>query len=260
MIFDTHAHLAWCVVPKSTDTKTFAPSLPAQAYLAVSTTLKDSLETLHLAQFTQNIVPAIGVHPWFIEHESDSLEVVMSYLANLLQTHPYATIGEIGLDKSIVDRQPLSMQMDWFERQLALAVHYDRPVSLHCFKAWNEMLRLFKSSEFSGVRGIMHGFSGGAEMAKQFVDEGFLIGVGPTYLNPNARRYHQIVEAIGLDSLVIESDAQPDSDDPKCSEQLGKVSQLIDCMAQHLSMPVSRLKAHLWQNSRRLFMKVSKDG
>ena len=115
------------------------------------------------------------------------------------------------------------------------------------------MLRLFKSSEFSGVRGVMHGFSGGAEMAKQFVDEGFLIGVGPTYLKPNARRYHQMVEAIGIDYLVIESDAQPDPVDPNCTEQLATVSELVQVLAQRLSMSESRIQAQLWQNSRRIF-------
>ena len=260
MLFDSHAHLAWCLDKQAAFASEAERICPAQAYLAVSTTLKDSELTAVLAQRFPWIHAAVGVHPWAIDPTLPPPSVAMNDLAKLIQSYPLTAIGEIGLDKSIIARVPLDQQLTWFEQQLQLALEYHLPVSIHCYKAWNEMLRLFQSSEYKQVRGVMHGFSGGAQMAKAFVALGLGLGVGPTFLKANARRYHQMVETVGVQHLVIESDAQPRPWDKACQQQLGCLSQLTHSIAERLGACPRQIEAQLWHNSLFYFALGDADG
>jgi TatD DNase family protein len=254
VLFDTHAHLPRCFDPSTHPAQTFTSDYsPIDRFLAVSTTLEDSAWTLEMASAFPGVRSAIGIHPWFLDRVNVSLDDAVQTLSRFIEKQRISALGEIGLDKARADQTDLEVQLKWFESQLQLAVRFDLPVSLHCFKAWNEMLRLFKSETYASVRGVMHGFSGGPEMAKQFVDEGFLIGIGPVFLNNNARRYHDTVKAVGADHIVLETDAQPNDTDPSCKQQLSQLTTLLEAVSQALSRPKEMIEAQVWRNSCEIF-------
>lgn len=259
MLFDTHAHLNWCFDSNTHPDQTPTFDSAIDCFLAVSTTLENSALTLRMAKSFPVLKPAIGIHPWFIDQSDTTLDNTVQKLSQLVETQKVAALGEIGLDKAHVDKTDLEVQQAWFEAQLRLAIQFDLPVSLHCFKAWNEMLRLFKSEAYTSVRGVMHGFSGGPEMAKQFVDEGFLIGVGPIFLNHNARRYHETVKAVGLDHIVLETDAQPNDTDPACRQQLSQLTGLLEAVSRALSRSRESVEAQVWRNSCDIFKQANHD-
>ncbi|MDR9499180.1 MAG: TatD family hydrolase [Hydrogenovibrio sp.] len=257
MLFDTHAHLTWCFDSNTHPAQTPTSDSEIDCFLAVSITLADSAQTLAMANGFPGIRSAIGIHPWFIDQSNDTLDDAMQKLSQLVEKQKITALGEIGLDKARADKTDLGVQQAWFEAQLKLAVQFDLPVSLHCFKAWNEMLRLFKSEAYTSVRGVMHGFSGGPEMAKQFVDEGFLIGVGPIFLNQNARRYHDTVKAVGVDHIVLETDAQPNEADPACRQQLSQLTELLEAVSRALSRSRESVEAQVWRNSCEIFKQAN---
>ena len=139
--------------------------------------------------------------------------------------------------------------------QIAFAQQFDKPVLLHIRKSHAEVLALLKKHQFK-QGGIAHAFSGGVEEAKAFVKLGFKIGVTGQITNPNAKKLHQVVQAIGAEHLVLETDC-PDMT-PLCCQLSAQhrtrntpvnLPYVLQGLAQSLQMPESKLAAVLWQNS-----------
>lgn len=198
-LFDTHCHL--------TETDYSDPQLRYQLpstieFLTVGTHPHDWQSIIQLSQSEVQVYGAIGLHPWFVDNE---FEVNIELLSRMLDREdPISAIGEIGLDFSAKYRHTHNFQLQAFELQLVLATEHQLPVSIHCYKAHNEMLSLLKKIP---CKGFMHGFTAGSQMAQEFIKLGLYIGVNGVILNKNARRYHQMVQEIGLSNLVLETDA-----------------------------------------------------
>ncbi|KAJ1971141.1 Cut9-interacting protein scn1, partial [Dimargaris xerosporica] len=122
-----------------------------------------------------HLVPGFGVHPWRIErmlgdkgcaalHQVPASVAVappdiraqvaaMSWyqqLEQLLDGHPSAIVGEIGLDKLARNRDtgavyPFAAQTAVFRVQWELAIAKQRPVSIHCVKAGSYLLQFFQT-------------------------------------------------------------------------------------------------------------------
>ena len=148
---------------------------------------------------------APGLHPFYIEqHQTEHLQ----RLEQVLQQQDCVAVGEIGLDTFLKEhKQPALFvkQQSYFSDQLELAKQYQKPVLLHIRKAHAETIAILKAQKFK-LGGIAHAFSGGVEEAKALVKLGFKIGVTGQITNPNAKKLHQVVQALGSEHLVIETD------------------------------------------------------
>ncbi|CAB1209498.1 TatD family hydrolase [Acinetobacter bouvetii] len=198
---------------------------------------------------------APGLHPFYIEqHQTTHL----ADLESLLKTEDCVAIGEIGLDTFLQQhKQPnlFQKQQDFFAAQLELAQQFDKPVLLHIRKAHAETLALLKRQQFK-LGGIAHAFSGGIEEAKAFIKLGFKIGVTGQITNPNAKKLHAVVQAIGAEHLVLETDC-PDMT-PLCCQSSTEhrtrntpvnLPYVLEGLAQSLQLDGNLLAAQLWQNS-----------
>lgn len=116
---------------------------------------------------------SIGIHPWYIEE--NRLELDLKIIEEKIQTPNCLAIGECGLDKKI--EQPLALQLLVFEKQLALAQKYKKPVVIHCVAAFQELITLKKKMKIS-VPMIIHGFAKKAPLAAQLIKEGFYLSFG----------------------------------------------------------------------------------
>ena len=219
----------------------------------------DELIHTHQQLHTWDKVPtsylAPGLHPFYIEqHQPEHLQ----RLEQVLQQHDCVAVGEIGLDTFLKQhKQPelFAKQQHYFSEQLALATQYQKPVLLHIRKAHAETLAILKAQKFK-LGGIAHAFSGGVEEAKALVKLGFKIGVTGQITNPNAKKLHQVVQAIGSENLVIETDC-PDMT-PLCCQTSTEhrtrntpvnLPYVLDSLAQTLDQPELQLAAQIWQNS-----------
>lgn len=146
---------------------------------------------------------AVGLHPWWINRVKFSITSLQNRLAFYVNTPGCTAIGECGLDANI--DTPMRAQCDILELHLALAIEQQLPVIVHCVKAQNELLQCLKN--FSGVRGVIHAFSGSDELARQFWRRGFYLGVGGTITYPRAKKTRQAITAMPLESLLLETDA-----------------------------------------------------
>ena len=207
-------------------------------------------------QFNQpQLLPVLGLHPCYItEHQHSDLVQLEQHL----QHNDCIAVGEIGLDTYIAEIKQAEFyqkQQVFFVQQLALAKQYQKPVVLHVRKAHADVFKIIKQLKFS-EGGIVHAFSGGIEEAKTYIKFGFKLGIGGSLTYPQAKRLHSVVNAMPIESLVIETDA-PDMIPMLHRQENAKYTRnspaylptvaLALAQAKHLSL--EQLAQILWKNS-----------
>ncbi|MCI5679377.1 MAG: TatD family hydrolase [Bacteroidales bacterium] len=162
--------------------------------------VKSSEMSIRLADKYDYIYAAVGVHP----HELYDMSSQTIAKLKKLSEHPkVVAIGEIGLDY-YYDTHPRELQRFWFRQQLRLAEEVNKPVIIHSREASQETFDIIQSTNIR--RGSIHCYSGSAQMAQDYVKMGFHIGVGGVVTFSNAKKLVETVEAIPIESILIETD------------------------------------------------------
>ena len=141
---------------------------------------------------------ALGVHPWFVDADITQLYDVL--LAKVQQNQPVA-IGEIGLDK--IRGADLALQLEAFKCQLEIASATELPVIIHNVKASELVLECL--ALHPKLTGVIHGFTGSYEQAREFVKLGFKIGIGAAALQAGAKQM-RLLTNLTLDDMLLETD------------------------------------------------------
>ncbi|RYL29291.1 TatD family hydrolase [Acinetobacter piscicola] len=198
---------------------------------------------------------APGLHPFYIEqHEQQHL----AELEHILNHEDCVAIGEIGLDTFLKQHKQavlLQKQKDFFAAQIELAQQFDKPILLHIRKSHADVLAMLKRHHFK-LGGIAHAFSGGVEEAKAFIQLGFKIGVTGQITNPNAKKLINVVQAVGAEHLVLETDC-PDmtplccqtSHEHRTRNTPANLPYVLEGLAQQLNIAPEKLAAMLWENT-----------
>jgi len=172
------------------------------------------------------LFPSIGIHP---ENMAEDVDKQLAETRKLLDSYCLSPdgiqtqslpIGEIGFDlhwdksRFCEQKKVLKAQFDW-------ALEYDLPVLLHIRDAMQEFLDFLRQyllnlnakkvcgnkRECPRLKGILHCYSGNIEEAKEAMQLGdFMIGVGGT-LTYRKSKVPEITKAIGIDHIVLETDA-----------------------------------------------------
>jgi len=146
----------------------------------------------------------VGLHPEFLGD-------VDVQLAAFAAAEDAAFVGECGLDRRIEDRVSLEEQRRALRPQLARAKERDLPVVLHCVHRHGALLELLR--EHGPLRGMLHGFTGPAELVREYVELGLHLGVGAAVMRPHAKKARDAVVHIPPERLLLETDA-PDQPPP----------------------------------------------
>ncbi len=142
-----------------------------------------------------------GVHPHEVKSMTDD---DLAKLEQYCSHEKCVAVGEIGLDYHY-EFSPKDLQVHWFKKQLELSKKVNLPVIIHSREASQQTFDIIKES---GVRqGVIHCYSGASQMALDYVDMGFYIGIGGVVTFDNASRLRKVVEDIPIESILIETDA-----------------------------------------------------
>src|SRR3989338_1819344 len=115
-------------------------------------------------------------------------------------------IGECGLDYYHTDGLA-SVQQDVLRQHIEVAMALNLPVIIHCRDAFDDLLTILK--DYGGkIRGTIHCYTGTPDYARQFVELGFYLGFTGIVTFPNAAAVRASAEAVPLDRLLLETDAQ----------------------------------------------------
>ena len=170
--------------------------------------LQSCEEVLQLgAEHPGRIFPAIGVHPTRSVFEKWSNRQKLDLYA---KTPGVIAIGEIGLDYHYKrEEQHRLKQYIWFLYQLNLAWKMKLPVILHVRDAHKDVLRILRLHPARELGGVVHCFYGSKEIAKQYLELGYHIGIGGSVLQleERAKDFWEAIPHIPLDRILVETDA-----------------------------------------------------
>ena len=167
----------------------------------VGATWKSVTAVAELAEKHSFVYAALGLHP---DEVGDFDEQRFAFLKQQCQKEKVVAIGEIGLDY-YWDNESHDLQKKWFIRQLELARDLDLPVIIHSRDAAEDTLKIMKEHA-QGLRGVIHCFSYSKELAEEYVKMGFYIGVGGVVTFKNGKKLKEVVEAIPLERILLETD------------------------------------------------------
>ena len=204
MYFDSHAHIDGEKFDRDRDlVLARAKANGIELIMNPGADFESSVRAVELAQKYEMIYAAVGIHP----HDASSLDDGLLMMIEALTKKPKVkAIGEIGLDFHY-DFSPRDVQRHWFREQLRLAKRLNLPVIIHDREANQETFDTLREEHAfeSGV--LMHCYSGSAELAKQYVKLGGYISIAGPVTFKNSRKLIEVVEAVPLERLMIETDA-----------------------------------------------------
>lgn len=250
-MIDTHCHL--------TDPRLFnqldevlqrARSAGVSRFVTIGTHLDDDAAAIDLCRGRDDIRCAVGIHPNYVE-EADIERV--GFLKQLGIDPAVVAIGEMGLDYHY-DRSPRDLQAKVFVRQMEIAQQLGKPVVIHCREAVDDTLAIL--SDFPQVPALFHCFTGILDEVKRIVAAGHMIGfTGPiTYKKNDALR--EVVNAVPIGQLVVETDAPYLSPEPVRSQKTNEpafVMHTARVAAQVKQMDLEAFDHQTTQNALRFF-------
>ncbi|RMG58249.1 MAG: TatD family deoxyribonuclease [Gammaproteobacteria bacterium] len=158
----------------------------------------------HLAKTCRahpGLYPAFGLHPLFLSRHAPGDE---ERIGEWIEREGGIAVGECGLDYWIEDPDH-DAQRRLFEAQLRIARDLGLPVIIHCRKALDEVLMLWR--RIRPPAGVLHAFSGSDAQARRALDMDLRLGIGGPVTYPRARRLRSQAATLPLDALLLETDA-----------------------------------------------------
>lgn len=211
MIFDTHAH--YDDEEFEADRDALLKSLPEhgiEAAVNVAADLASTERTLKLIRQYPFLYGTAGVHP---DNVKELDEGKLAWLGETAREPKMVAIGEIGLDYYWKESDP-EIQKHWFSRQLDLAEELKLPAVIHSRDAANDTLEMMKSHRAGEIGGVIHCFSYGKEMAREYLNMGLYLGIGGVSTFKNGKKLKEVVEYAPIEQLVLETDSPYLSPEP----------------------------------------------
>ena len=226
--------------------------------------LQSCEEVLQLwAEHPGRIFPAIGVHPTRSVFEKWSDRQKLDLYA---KTPGVIAIGEIGLDYHYKrEEQHRLKQYIWFLYQLNLAWKMKLPVILHVRDAHKDVLRILRLHPARELGGVVHCFYGSKEIAKQYLELGYHIGIGGSVLQleERAKDFWEAIPHIPLDRILVETDAPfilpycRDVIQPKLLRRARNTSLILSAVIQKIAelkgISLAEVEKATTENAIRLF-------
>lgn len=221
--------------------------------------------------------PAYGVHPWDVGRPRDP--TWLAQLESRLASHPRASVGEIGLDRWIIDsarpddprlaglpRASLDEQIAVFLPQLALAARRNLPVTIHCLQAFGALDELLHAHPVPERGFLLHAYGGPVEMLPRLLARGAYFSFNGAFLDPRKTKQQDVFKHIPADRLLVETDAPamslpqpwrthklPPAPDGSPVNHPGNLDAAYAGPASLRGMPVRELTAKVADNFIRVF-------
>ena len=218
MLIDAHNHLQdeWL----SPHLDTIADDVRTTGVGAIvvnGTSESDWARVAELARRYSWVRPSFGVHPWDCGNAGPGWREA---LIRTLDANPGAAIGEIGIDRWILDRArpddprlaglrraPLAEQETAFRWQLELAAERDRPVTIHCIDAWGRLLEILRETKRPARGFLLHAYGGSADLAREFAALGAYFSFNGAFLAERHAARRAVFSQLPRERILIETDA-----------------------------------------------------
>ncbi len=204
MIFETHAHYDDEGFDEDRDLLLMSMQENKIGYVInVGASLESTRRSIELAEKYPFVYASAGVHP---SETAELNENNFEWLRKQCVHRKVVAIGEIGLDY-YWEEPAHEIQKLWFSRQLDLAKAIRKPIIIHSRDAAKDTYDIMSAHGAKEIGGVIHCFSYSAEMALEYVKMGFYIGVGGVVTFKNGRKLKEVVEAVPIEWILLETDS-----------------------------------------------------
>ena len=202
MLVDSHAHLEDEKYDKDREEVIEECKKDLTFLINVGSNILTSKQSIKLAHNYDFIYASVGIHPHDAQKEFDKVEEI----ERLALQEKVVAIGEIGLDYYYND-PPKEFQKEVFIKQIRLAKKLNLPIIIHDRDAHGDILDILKQEWTKDLRGVFHSYSGSVEMAFQAIEMNFYISLGGPVTFKNAKKPKEVVKAVPIEKLLIETDS-----------------------------------------------------
>ncbi len=153
------------------------------------------------AAFSGRNFYSVGLHPWYLKSEDENNEM-LTLVEDALEFDHVIFVGECGPDPNT--KTDFSEQMRVFEAQAFMAEEYQKPLIIHCVKAYNEVIRVYK--KLNPIQPwILHGYNGNLQTTKQLEERNFLFSFGEILFREKAKAIESF-EYLPVERIFFETD------------------------------------------------------
>ena len=201
-MIDTHTHINMIEGITVEDVLKNANENGVDKLIVPAANPKDFEGIMKLINKYDNVYGMLGVHPSDAKDWDDKL---INEIKNLAQNKKIVAIGEVGLDY-YWDKSFNDLQKEIFIKQIKLANELNLPIDVHDRDAHKDTFDILKEYN-NGSKVVMHCFSGSVEFAKECIKEGWYLGIGGVVTFKNAVKMKEVVQAVALEHILLETDA-----------------------------------------------------
>lgn len=203
MIFESHAHYEDKQFDEDRELllESFRNSQIGYV-INVSSSIDTIKKTLELTEKYPFIYGAVGVHP---EEAAELTGENFKWVQEMTGRDKVVAVGEIGLDY-YWDEPERPIQKKWFEAQMEYARTINLPMIIHSRDAAKDTYDMIKACHGGDSGGVIHCFSYGTDMAREFMNLGFYLGIGGAVTFPKGKKLKEVVEYMPLDRILLETD------------------------------------------------------
>lgn len=212
----------------------------------IGCSVESSRSSVGLSERYEGIFAAVGLHPDSAD-EVNRLDEIRALCGN----KKVVAVGETGLDYHY-ENHDRALQKQAFEQQLILARDAGLPVVIHSRDAWEDTMELLRKYR---PKGVMHCFSGSAEIAEEIIRLGMYIGFTGAVTFKNAKKARCALEVIPIDRLLCETDCPYMSPEPHRGElcHSGFLVHTLTAMGQVKGLDCEEIAGITAENAERLF-------
>jgi TatD DNase family protein len=204
-LIDSHCHLNYeGLVERQDEVLENARERGVTGFLNISTRQKEWGDVIAVAERHDDVWASVGVHP----HEADAhLDLGAAALVKETKHARVVAIGECGLDY-YYDKSDRQAQRERFEAHIDAARQTGLPLIVHTRDAEDDTAEILERAvKEQGVTGVLHCFTGSAELARKGLDLGFYVSLSGIVTFKNAQDLQQTAKWLPADQMLVETDA-----------------------------------------------------
>ena len=204
-LIDSHCHLNYAgLVERQDEVLANARANGVTGFLNISTRQSEWGDVLGAAERNPDVWATVGVHP----HEADAHPDLGAAALVEAASHPRViAIGECGLDY-FYDNSEREAQKDRFEAHIDAARQSGLPLVVHTRDAEDDTAEILaRAMREGGVTGVLHCFTGTADLARKALDLGFYISLSGIVTFKNAKELQETASWLPSDRMLVETDS-----------------------------------------------------
>jgi len=255
-LIDSHCHLNYeGLAERQEEVLEAARQRGVQGFLNISTRQREWNDVVGVAERNADVWATVGVHP----HEADAHpDLGAKALIEAASHSRVIAIGECGLDY-YYDKSDRQAQRERFQAHIDAARETGLPLVVHTREAEADTAEMLEAAvREGGVTGVLHCFTGSAELARKGLDLGFYVSLSGIVTFKNAADLQETAKWLPADQMLVETDSPFLAPVPhrgqKCEPAF--VADTAAFVAELRSVPVEQLGEATTANFFRLFHKA----